>query len=149
MWFYCNLEWCFKDFRKNMTAITQIDTSIKRNKIQRWLLIASAVFLAISLIAFLSSGKNESDAVSYADLPLTELLQQANSSYESGDFEKAIPFLLEAANRGNARAQYSLGYMYQMGEGVSQDIDIAREYYKLSSKQGHAKAKSALRKLGN
>lgn len=132
-----------------MTAITQIDIPIKRNKIQRWLLIASAVFLIISLVAFLISDKSEPEIVLYKNLPLTDLLQQANSNYENGDFEKSIPYLLEAANRGNARAQYSLGYMYQKGEGVQKDIDKAKEYYQLSAKQGHVKAKSALKKLGN
>ncbi|MNG52499.1 Sel1 repeat protein [compost metagenome] len=134
-----------------MTAITQIDIPIKRNKIQRWLLIASAVFFVISLTAFFISDKSKSEPeiVLYKDLPLTDLLQQANSNYENGDFEKSIPYLLEAANRGNARAQYSLGYMYQKGEGVQKDIDKAKEYYQLSAKQGHVKAKSALKKLGN
>lgn len=132
-----------------MTFITEIETPIKRNKIQRGLLIASAVFLVISLLAFLNTDKNAPEKTSFADLPLPELLQQANSNYEKGDFEKSIPYLLEAANRGNARAQYSLGYMYQKGEGVNQDIDKAKEYYQLSAKQGHVKAKSALKKLGN
>lgn len=132
-----------------MSSVMQTDLLIKRNKLQRWLLIASAAFLVISIIAFLISDKSKPEKVTQKDVPLAELIQQANSNYENGNFEKAIPFLEEAANRGNARAQYSLGYMYQNGEGVPRDADRAKEYYQLSAKQGHVKAKSALKKLGN
>lgn len=136
---------------KNLKIMTQEQIQIfRRNKFQKWLLIASGGFLLISLSTFFfTDNKNDlSVKHDYKDIPLSELLQQANSKYEDKQFDQAIPYLEEASNRGNARAQYSLGHMYENGEGLNKDIDKAKEYYHLAANQGHKKAKAALKKLG-
>lgn len=125
--------------------------ALKRNKFQKWLLIASAIFLVIALISFVFLRGQSSSNNSAPDLsttPLSEILNKANTNYEKGEFKEAIPYLNEAASRGNAKALYSLGYMYENGEGVDKDIDKAKEYYQLSAEKGHKKAKLALKNLG-
>lgn len=124
--------------------------ALKRNRFQKWLLIASILFFITALISFginyfYLSKKHED----YSKETLSELFQKANDKYSKGEFSNAIPYLKEAADRGSARAQYSLGYMYQNGEGVGVDLNLAKEYFKLAAEQGHIKAKLALKKMDN
>ena len=42
--------------------------------------------------------------------------------------------------QGDAKAQYSLGYMYDFGEGVPQNDAEAVRWYRMAAEQGHAKA---------
>lgn len=124
--------------------------ALKRNKLQKWLLISSGMFFIIAVILFgVNSSFNAKKSTNLSIEPLSEILKTANEKYSNGDFESAIPYLVEAAERGNARAQYSLGYMYQNGEGVNKDNNKAKEYYRLAAKQGHIKSKNALKRIGN
>ena len=49
-----------------------------------------------------------------------------------------------AAEAGNARAQYRLGYMYDVGQGVSQDSAEAMKWYRRAAEQGYARAQLTL-----
>ena len=49
-----------------------------------------------------------------------------------------------AADKGNAKAQYNLGWMYEMGKGVSIDNQKAVSLYRLASIKGHPKAQERL-----
>jgi TPR repeat protein len=51
---------------------------------------------------------------------------------------------VEAADQGDADAQYNLGFRYANGEGVEQNYAKAVEYYQLAADQGHADAQSNL-----
>ena len=48
------------------------------------------------------------------------------------------------AERGDARAQNQLGFMYETGRGVEQDYDEAVRWYRRSAEQGHALGQSNL-----
>ena len=63
------------------------------------------------------------------------------------DFETAATEWRLAADEGDARAQYSLGFLYQMGDGVTRDYDKAMHYYKMAAEQGHSGAQVALGNL--
>ena len=41
-----------------------------------------------------------------------------------------------AADQGDAKAQYSLGVMYDQGEGVPQDYAEAVKWYRLAANRG-------------
>ncbi len=43
-----------------------------------------------------------------------------------------------AAEQGLADAQYNLGVMYEVGQGVPQDYDEAVKWYRLAAEQGDA-----------
>jgi len=49
-----------------------------------------------------------------------------------------------AADQGDSKAQYKLGLMYDAGQGVSQDFEIAVEWYQLAAEQGSATAQNNL-----
>ena len=53
---------------------------------------------------------------------------------------EAVKWYRLAAEQGNARAQYNLGYAYDNGEGVEQDYVEAVKWFRLAAEQGNADA---------
>jgi TPR repeat protein len=60
------------------------------------------------------------------------------------DFGEAIKWFRLAAEQGHARAQFNLGYMYAVGEGVEQSDDEARAWFELAANQGLDNAQNKL-----
>ena len=52
----------------------------------------------------------------------------------------AVRFLTEAADKGQAVAQYRLGTLYERGQGVAADAAKAMHWYELAATQGNRKA---------
>ena len=63
-------------------------------------------------------------------LAVTVLLAQDNTEFVQR----------QAAEQGDAEAQYALGFMYATGEGVSKDEPEAVRWYRLAADQGYASA---------
>ena len=84
------------------------------NKIPRLIRIATAVLVAGSLAVMGLSAQDNLDAVR------------------------------QAADQGDAEAQYNLGLMYDNGEGVLQDDAEAVKWYRLAAEQGRADAQLLL-----
>ena len=55
-----------------------------------------------------------------------------------------VTYLMRAAERGHAEAQYQLGLLYEYGNGVEKDIARAVEYYQKAAAQGHPQAHATL-----
>ncbi|HET6406390.1 MAG TPA: tetratricopeptide repeat protein, partial [Chthoniobacteraceae bacterium] len=62
---------------------------------------------------------------------------------------KAYPYLLKAAEQGNANAQNSVGYMSQNGVGTAANESDAEHWFRLAAVQDHGKAQSNLGRLLN
>ena len=84
------------------------------NKIPRLVRIATAVIVAGGLAVMVLSAQDNLDTVR------------------------------QAAERGDATAQFNLGVMYANGEGVPQDDAEAVQWYRLAAEQGHAEAQGTL-----
>ena len=54
--------------------------------------------------------------------------------------QEKIDQLLQIAEKGDANAQFDLGFRYQEGEGVAQDLAEAAKWYHLAAEQGKAEA---------
>ena len=54
-----------------------------------------------------------------------------------GEYATALKSFTLSAEQGNAYAQYSLGYMYENGRGVIQDIIRAHMWYNIAASQGY------------
>lgn len=65
-----------------------------------------------------------------------ELNDKSKELIEQQKFNDAIPILKQAAELGNAESQYNLGYCYQAGVGVDQNLEKAIEWYLKSAEQG-------------
>ena len=63
------------------------------------------------------------------------------------DHHKAVDWFTKAAEQGHADAQYKLGIMYKMGEGVNQNYAKAIELYTKAAEQGNSMALEWLKKM--
>ncbi len=57
--------------------------------------------------------------------------------YKKGEKTEAAALFLKAAQNGDARAQYQLGYMYEKGVGVSKNSQTAAFWYKQIASEYH------------
>ena len=73
-----------------------------------------------------------------------ELYQQGKKLYDKSRYTEAFPLLQKAAEQGYADAQFQLGWCYFCGNGVTQNMKIATEWYRKAADLGHAKAQCEL-----
>jgi TPR repeat protein len=70
--------------------------------------------------------------------------QKGIDAYQRGDYAAALIELTPLAEQGNAGAQYVLGVMYDLGQGVPEDDQTAVKWWTLAAEQGQADAQYAL-----
>ncbi len=59
------------------------------------------------------------------------------AAYIRGDYETALREFTALAEQGKAEAQFNLGVMYHIGEGVPRDYVQAMQWYRLAAEQEH------------
>src|SRR6516165_2457660 len=59
-------------------------------------------------------------------------------------YAAAVGWYQKAAEQGSAIAQYNLGDMYRIGEGVPSDNAAAASWYRKAAEQGYARAQNNL-----
>jgi len=72
--------------------------------------------------------------LAYADF------QEGMDAAKRGDHETALNEWLPLAAQGDIDAQFALGFLYNTGQGVSQDYAQAHKWYLKAAAQGHATA---------
>lgn len=80
------------------------------------------------------------------------LYSLAEMSFYNGDYAESARLYERAANLGSAAAQYSIGFMYQHGMGVSRDYAEAEKWFLKAVAQGNTESRNALevmRREGN
>jgi TPR repeat protein/serine/threonine protein kinase len=82
--------------------------------------------------------------VSAPSAPSVSALVAANQAYEQKDYVSAMRQYLAAAQAGDAQAQYQVGYMYQLGQGIAADPVTALQWYHKSADQNFANAQSQI-----
>ena len=71
-------------------------------------------------------------------------LQAGLDAYDRKDYATAYREFLPLAEQGNAKAQYYLGRMYYVPEGVSRNITESIRWYRLAAEQDYARAQFTL-----
>jgi uncharacterized protein len=72
-------------------------------------------------------------------------LEDAFAALNRSDYATGLSLFRSLAEQGNAKAQKTLGRMYQYGEGgVAQNFAEAAKWYRLAADQGDASAQSSL-----
>ena len=66
------------------------------------------------------------------------------AAWVAGEYAAALREWRPLAEQGDATAQFNLGGMYELGEGVLQDNAEAVKWYRLAAEQGDARAQSNL-----
>jgi uncharacterized protein len=59
----------------------------------------------------------------------TSDLKKGRNSYADGNYEKALKYFRRESEDGNVVADWYLGHMYRLGQGVPRDASVAYSYY--------------------
>lgn len=108
--------------------------------------------LATLLAALLLTQNADAAMDRAAPVDLVALRNEARAS-ENGegvakDLLRAAKLYCEGARRGDADAQFGLGWMYANGRGLPRSDQTAAYFFKLAAAQGHAQAQNMLRFVG-
>lgn len=71
-------------------------------------------------------------------------LDDARAAWEREDYATAAQLLQSIALQDDPRAQFLLGALYKLGQGVPQDYAEAVRWYRLAAEQGYAAAQAEL-----
>ena len=71
-----------------------------------------------------------------------EACKIADEAYKAKDYDKALKYYQYAAENNDSHAQFRLGYMYDMGKGVTQNYAEAMKWYLKAANQGHVSAQN-------
>jgi uncharacterized protein len=71
---------------------------------------------------------------------IADSLSEAQHAYATGNHAKAEMLFRPLAEQGDASAQYHLGKMYYLGQGVPQDYREAMKWSRLAAEKGNALA---------
>jgi TPR repeat protein len=71
-------------------------------------------------------------------------LEDAQAANSREDYTTALPLFRSLADQGNATAQYELGLMYRLGQGVPQDFAEGAKWYRRAADQGLSLAQFGL-----
>ncbi len=88
-------------------------------------------FILAAIVFFVAVGSTSSFAASY---------EQGQAFYDAGEYRKAFDSWHPLAESGDMRAQFGLGSLYHLGEGVDQEDKIATRWFKAAAEQGHVGA---------
>ena len=76
--------------------------------------------------------------------PLRADWADAIAAYSRGDFVAAFEEILPIAEKGDAKAQFNIGFMYHRGKGIAQSDQAALKWYSRAAEQGNADAQNNL-----
>jgi len=75
---------------------------------------------------------------------VADMLKKAKQLVKQGQVVKALPLYLQAAEQGDADAQFQAGMIYAMGQGIAEDDKQAADWFGKAAKQGHGEAQTKL-----
>lgn len=112
--------------------------------------------MRLGMLQAIERWRCKDDEEFYTRLAKAKNLQPCRGEIESGDSASAIPEptatstsdkpktkieqLLEKAKKGDAQAQFNLGWAYRQGNGVPQNDTEAANWYRKAAEQGHSNA---------
>ena len=71
-------------------------------------------------------------------------IEQSTDAYLRGDYQSALAGFRVLAERGDAKAQFSLGRMYAKGKGVPQNAQEAFNWVRKAAEQGYLDAQAVM-----
>lgn len=130
-----------------MISTSLSSTTTAAHKAQRtWtsnrLLLALAGGILLSVIAGCAGGTNTKPTKSGEDLRV-----EARAAFVAQDYPRTLAIAESQAFAGVPWAQYTLGYMYYYGRGVTLDRTRARDWIERAANQNYPQAKEALKRV--
>jgi len=71
-------------------------------------------------------------------------LEEASVAAKHGDYATAMRLLRRLAEQGNAEAEGEIGYLYQDGDGVPRNPELAMSWFRKSATDGYLLAQNKL-----
>ena len=103
------------------------------------------IAVALLLLSATSAAAADTDTDDVADqIAERNQLSIAVKALDRGDYTTALPAFRWLAEQGHAEAQYFVGAMYDLGQGVPEDDRQAVVWYRKAAEQGHASAQVSL-----
>ena len=96
------------------------------------------------VITLMYNDKSYKFTVTQGYFNVSELYNQGVAYYNQKNYTEAVKFFIQAAEQGNADAQFNLGVCYRNGYGVPQDYNKAVEWFSKAAEQGEAYAQCNL-----
>ena len=96
--------------------------------------VARLPYILVILVFLLVSCSASSEAA----------FEAGKRAYDRGNYAGALERWRPLANRGHAEAQYWLGHMYGLGEGVRRNDTESTRWFRRAAEQGHDGAQGAL-----
>ncbi len=118
-------------------------TFLRSGKLALQVFAACAILLSPSGIAPTIAAEPEEGAGFFDYLPAapalklphinipfwTSDLKKGRNAYADSNYSKALKYFREESEDGNVVADWYLGHMYRLGQGVSRDASVAYSYY--------------------
>jgi TPR repeat protein len=104
-------------------------------------------FLILVLLLLAPGCRQQEEASPATPPPLPEggsAFEAARLELQAGRFAAAAALYGEAAEQGDAGAQFSLGVLHALGAGVPRDVELALGWYEKSAEQADRDAQYAL-----
>jgi TPR repeat protein len=98
-------------------------------------MLACVVFLVALLPALFAQAPATSGNVDFS---------AGLKAFERDDYATALNVWRPLAEKGDAAAQYSIGFMYDQGKGVPQDYAEAARWFRKAADQGDARAQYSI-----
>lgn len=105
---------------------------------------AGAVMQARAARSRATPTRPKTNPASQSQAPSGELLKDAAAADQRDDDAIRFRIFHSLANRGDAKAQAYLGYIYDVGKGVAQNYAEAARWYRKAADQGHAQSQFVL-----
>jgi uncharacterized protein len=106
----------------------------------RYRFIPSLLFLAFSGLPAHAAVSLPADATAAMPAEVEGPAKAAMEAFQSGRHAKAVELAAPLAEKGNAEAQYLLGFAHESGKGVEASKEKALEYYKKAADGKHKDA---------
>lgn len=74
-------------------------------------------------------------------------MAMARTAFQAGEYKESATLLMPLAQKGDAEAQYALGYQFFYGLGVKRDRTQGYFWLQQSALQGYQPAREALNRL--
>ena len=117
--------------QQNTTATTTQQTSSSQNS------NVSGRTSRVTVTQNVGNSQNNS-----LNMSAKEAYKIAADAYNAKDYDKALKYYKYAAEKNDSQAQFSLGAMYDMGNGVTQNYAEAMKWYLKAANQGNASAQN-------
>ncbi len=76
-----------------------------------------------------------------------DLYAEGMRLYNAKQYTEALEIFGQSAEAGNSSSEYMIGRMHEHAQGVSRNVDTAKEHYAKAAEMGHSGAKKALKRL--